>query len=274
MIFSSALLRLHFGRRRPNRGEQFALRAALEQVRSESPRASSLLKFDFSKNIADALEGYRQRLKVLRLANGLQRDEPFVRVHQIVDPGAENGVDLVVAELLRSRNTNLARSRRKSRTCVSCSGVTPRLRWIREQRFRCRANRQRQRDRQLALKNNLHDSQRRAPQRVRIARTSRNHANRKAPHDGIQLVPQRYGTAGQISRNGIFEADRTVVIVNRIGDVIRFALCARVESADDSLQLRKLAHHLGSQIALGKFRGAIRFRHMRLQHPAIEPLLR
>ena len=63
------------------------------------------------------------------------------------------------------------------------------------------------------------------------------------------------------------------MIVNRIGDVIRFALRARIKSADDSLQLGKFANHLRSQVALGKFRRAIGIRHVRLHQAAVEPLL-
>ena len=74
-------------------------------------------------------------------------------------------------------------------------------------------------------------------------------------------------------RNGIFEPDWAIVIVDSISDIVRLALRARVKPADDSLQLGEFPNHLGGKITLGKFRRAIRFCHMGLHQAAVEPLL-
>ena len=63
------------------------------------------------------------------------------------------------------------------------------------------------------------------------------------------------------------------MIVDGPGDFFRLALRARVETADDSLQFGKFAHHLRDQVALGEFRGAVGTRHVRLRDAAAEPLL-
>ena len=54
--------------------------------------------------------------KFLDLRMARKSDEAFLGVDEIVGAGAEDGVHFVVAEAARSRKTNLARSRMKSKT--------------------------------------------------------------------------------------------------------------------------------------------------------------
>ncbi len=63
------------------------------------------------------------------------------------------------------------------------------------------------------------------------------------------------------------------MIVNRIGYHFRFALRAGVETANDALQLGEFANHFRGEIALGKFRGAVRIGDVRLHHAEVVPLL-
>src|SRR5438094_9724149 len=97
---------------------QPAFRGILEQLWIHMQRIARR-HVGFFPNLANALEGNSERLEVLGLANGLQSNQTFLHVHQVVGSGTENGADFVVAKPSRSRKTNLARSRMKSRICVS-----------------------------------------------------------------------------------------------------------------------------------------------------------
>ncbi len=63
------------------------------------------------------------------------------------------------------------------------------------------------------------------------------------------------------------------MIVDSVGDIVRFTLCACVKPAYDSLQLGELADHFGGKVALSQFRSAVGIGDMRLHHAEIEPLL-
>ena len=63
------------------------------------------------------------------------------------------------------------------------------------------------------------------------------------------------------------------MIVDRVGYHFRFALRAGVETANDALQFGEFANHFRGEIALGKFRGAVRIGHVRLHHAEVVPLL-
>ena len=63
------------------------------------------------------------------------------------------------------------------------------------------------------------------------------------------------------------------MIVDGVGDVVGFALCAGVQTADDALQFRELANHLGGEIAFGQFGGAVSVGDVRLWNAEVEPLL-
>ena len=63
------------------------------------------------------------------------------------------------------------------------------------------------------------------------------------------------------------------MIVDRVGNHFRFALRAGIETANDALQFGEFANHFRGEIALGKFRGAIRIGHVRLHHAEVVPLL-
>ena len=77
---------------------------------------------------------------------------------------------------------------------------------------------------------------------------------------------------GNVSRDRIVKARGLVLIVNGPGNFFRFSLRFCVEAADDSLQFRKFADHVGDQVALGKFGGAIGCADAGMRNPAGEPL--
>ncbi len=54
----------------------------------------------------------------------------------------------------------------------------------------------------------------------------------------------------------VFHAERLVVIVDGLRDFFGFTLRARVEAADDALQIGELFHHVGGQIAFAQQRRA------------------
>ena len=120
----------------------------------------------------------------------------------------------------------------------------------------------------------FNDSKRRTTQRKWIARARRRCTHRKARDERIKLVRQRNRAPRQVARNRIVKSERLVVVVNRPGNLVRLALRARVEPTNNSLQLGKLLHHLRDEIALRKFRRAIRSRHIATRNSGTEPLLR
>ncbi len=63
------------------------------------------------------------------------------------------------------------------------------------------------------------------------------------------------------------------MIVDSVGDFVRFALGARVQTADDTLKLGELANHFGGQVTLGEFSGAVGLRNVGVEHAEVEPLL-
>src|SRR5256885_13503062 len=76
---------------------QPAFRGILEQLWIHMQRIARR-HVGFFQNLANALEGSSERLEVLGLANGLQSNQTFLHVHQVVGSGTENGADFVVAE--------------------------------------------------------------------------------------------------------------------------------------------------------------------------------
>ncbi len=74
--------------------------------------------------------------------------------------------------------------------------------------------------------------------------------------EGIELV--RDGEREARARGGqlIAGRPRQVVLANRRGHLQRLTVRLRVVRTHDALQLGKLAHHGGEQIALAQVRGA------------------
>src|SRR5216684_6940970 len=108
------------------------------------------------------------------------------------------------------------------------------------ERFRRRTDGLRQRYRQLLFQNDFYHPESGAAQSVRVARACRNESHCEAAYDGVELIGHGHRAADQIARDGIVQPDGTVMIVDGVRDVIGFALCACVESADDALQLSEL----------------------------------
>ena len=107
-----------------------------------------------------------------------------------------------------------------------------------------------------ALDQNLHYALRRAPQCERVARAGRDHPDREAAAQCIELVGERNKLAGARAGDRVFHAYGFVLIVDGERDFFRLALRPRVESSDDALQLGELLHQFGGQVALGKLRRA------------------
>src|SRR5260370_29525718 len=97
-----------------------------------------------------------------------------------------------------------------------------------EQGFRRRADGQRKRDGQLLLQNNLNDSKGVTPQRIGIARSGGHNSYSKAANNRIELVRKRHRATSKIAWDRIFEPDRTVVVIDSVGNFVRFSLSARV----------------------------------------------
>src|SRR5215470_10552300 len=63
------------------------------------------------------------------------------------------------------------------------------------------------------------------------------------------------------------------MVIDCVSDFIGFALCTGIEPPNDALKLRELTHHFRSEVALGKFGGAVGLCDMCLKHAEIKPLL-
>ena len=100
---------------------------------------------------------------------------------------------------------------------------------------------------------------------LRIARTSRAFACPEHADDGVELVGQRHRGPGHRSgtelltrrRSISFDANRQVVVVDRLPDLFGQAFFARVNPAHGALQLSELAHHVGRQVGLTQSRGTL-----------------
>ena len=95
IVVAAALFGLDAGGGFPAGLEEFAFGVVLEEFWVDGGGA---FEIRFLENLADALEGDGERLEVLGLADGFQGFEAALRVDEIVDAAAEDGVDLVVGE--------------------------------------------------------------------------------------------------------------------------------------------------------------------------------
>src|SRR5204863_6842271 len=213
------------------------------------------------------------RLAVLSLAHGLQRRQALLGDHELVGARTKYGTDFLVSQTIPFSQDELGAVENDVQNLGLLVRGYAALGPVREKRFCGGANGQRERDRQLLLQNDLDDSQRGAAQSIGIARAGGHYAHGKTTHDGIEFVGERDRAAGQIPGDRIFKPYGAVVIVNSVGDFIGFALGTRVQTADDSLKLGKLANHFGGEVALGELRGAVGFRNVRVEHAQVEPLL-
>ena len=76
---------------------QTALTVVLEKLRRDLLRVPCR-DCRFLQNLANAFEGDGERLEIFRLTDGAKCVKTATRIHQVVGPRAENGIDLVVAE--------------------------------------------------------------------------------------------------------------------------------------------------------------------------------
>ncbi len=224
---------MHFRRGGAPRGKQFPFRFALEKFGLR--RQAVALHIGLFQDLADALERHRQRLEIFRLANRAQRRQPLFGIQQVVGPGAKNRADFIVAvasafaeDVARTVQNEVEDLRFLLRryALLGRQGM---------EGFRRRADRRRQRYRQLLVQNNLHYAESCAAQCIGVARAGGHEPHREAADDRIQLVGHGHRAADQIARDGIVQPHGTVVIVDGVGDVIGFTLRPCIESADDAL---------------------------------------
>ena len=76
----------------------------------------------------------------------------------------------------------------------------------------------------------------------------------------LELVGERDREADAVARQRVAGEARLVVVLDRVGDLRRLAVVARVVAAHDALQLGELADHVGQQVGLGQQRGAVGLR--------------
>src|SRR5262245_60921900 len=244
---------------------QYSLRFSLEELRLHLLRFTSR-NCRLFQNLADAFEGNCQRLEVLRLANGAQRVQAPACIHEIVGTRPEDGVHFVIAEAFLLAEDELCALLQEVKNLLLLLGRHLALWRIGMECLRGGGDGIRERERQLLFENDFDDAEASATQGEGIAGAGWNHAYGEAADDGVKLVGKSYGAADQVAWNRIVEAHRAVMVVHRVRDFIGLALRFGVESADDALQLRKLANHLGGEITFCELRGAISIRNVRLRH--------
>ena len=96
------------------------------------------------------------------------------------------------------------------------------------------------------------------PQPERIARAGRLLARREQPDDRVELVGQRHRRPRHRRRAELrarrrrvrFDADRQVLVVDGLPDLLGLPFLARVDAAHRPLQLGELEHHVGREIGL------------------------
>ncbi len=64
------------------------------------------------------------------------------------------------------------------------------------------------------------------------------------------------------------------MVVHGSRNFLRFSLSFRVKAADNSLKLRELANHIGDEVTLGEFRGAVGVGDASFVNASSKPLLR
>ena len=82
-------------------------------------------------------------------------------------------------------------------------------------------------------------------------------ANAPDAHDGFELVGQRHGQALGVAGQAVACEARVIVPLDGIGDGIGLSVVLRVVAANHTLQLWKLADHVGEQVGLGELRSPL-----------------
>ena len=103
-------------------------------------------------------------------------------------------------------------------------------------------------------------AQRIAAQRERILVAGRLQARGETAGERVEAFGDREHLAQLRRRDRVAGEARHVGLVDRVRDLARLALAARVVAASDALQLRELADHARLQVGLRQFRGATRQR--------------
>src|SRR5262249_47618219 len=147
---------------------QLALRLALEQFRFDRaicPRSGTSLLQDFP----DTLKRNGERLEISRFANGAERQQALLRVHQIVRAGAKHSGDFVVSELLSLAKHKLRTVQDELKHLGLLRWSHPALRLVSQKRLSGGAYRCPQGKRELLLQDDFDNSERGAPQCKGIA---------------------------------------------------------------------------------------------------------
>src|SRR5882724_10095440 len=142
LILPCAFVSLYSRRRFTNPGVKLALGGTLEQIWIHLVRFARS-NVGLLKDFANALEGDSQRFEVLRLANGLQRHQAFLRVHQVVGAGTEYGTDFIVAKAVPLAEDEFGAVQDEVEDLSFLVGRDATLGFMSEQRFRRCTNCQR-----------------------------------------------------------------------------------------------------------------------------------
>ena len=116
-------------------------------------------------------------------------------------------------------------------------------------------------ERQRALDQHADQAERMAAQRERVLVAGGHLADAEQARERLELVGHRHRDAAEIARQRVAGEARLVVVLDGVGDLVAQAVVPRVVRAHDSLQLGKLAHHVGEQVGLGEQRRLVRLQH-------------
>ena len=106
--------------------------------------------------------------------------------------------------------------------------------------------------RQVLLNDNTQHAQRGTAQRKRVFIAFRMLADTEDPREGIHLIGNRHGASHRVRRQLVTGKARLILLVQRDGNVFRFAVVTRIVHAHHALGIGKLEHHVGHQVALGE----------------------
>src|SRR5882762_5841055 len=101
------------------------------------------------QDLANALEGDGERLEVFGLADGLQRNQTLLGIHQVIGPRTKNGADFVVAEAFPFAKNKLGAVENEVQDLRLLVRRYAALGLVSEERLCGSANRERERERQF-----------------------------------------------------------------------------------------------------------------------------
>jgi hypothetical protein len=113
-------------------------------------------------------------------------------------------------------------------------------------------------ERQGLFRENAHHAECRPPQAERVLVAAGRVPDAEDAGERVELVGERDADRHRFLRQCAARSLGKVVLLDRGRNRRGFAVVARIVTAHDALQFRKLADHVGEQIGLGEHRGALR----------------